>query len=342
MITWKRTGIFLFVTMLLIICYFAFLAPPPYYMQEGGFLERSGSKFGTGVPYNQLNTSGRFVKQNPYSYWYIYKGGKQPGIYKESAGGIKSVRLTDNSARYMNLYLDETTGEEWIYYIDDDNNLWRVNDSGSLNELILNDCLYIFIIGNQLYYTTNDYNLYIADIEDINEIKSGSSHFLAKVASPIFAYYDDYELYYESPSPSGTSSISCLFVEYPYDAKPDVICSPSPDNWHPFYSFNLLYIDNGNLCATYGDTKSVLYENIPDDSRVYYAGIYIFFEGVRENDSDTYPLYRINMTDGKNLKQELVLDNIPCELYFFEGYLYQYDTEKGDLHRIYRLNSHLI
>lgn len=60
-------------------------------------------------------------------------------------------------------------------------------------------------------------------------------------------------------------------------------------------------------------------------------GNIFFFEGDKENNTDTYPLYRIDAADGKNLKKELALDNIYCELYFFEGHLYQYDTVKGNL-----------
>ena len=93
------------------------------------------------------------------------------------------------------------------------------------------------------------------------------------------------------------------------------------------------------LCT--GKTNKLLYEGIPADSRIYYTGQYIFFEGDKENNTDTYPLYRIDAADGKNLKKELALDNIYCELYFFEGHLYQYDTVKGNLHRIYRLSARL-
>ena len=341
MITWKRTGIFLLIAIVLVVCYFAFLAPPPYYMQEGGFLERSGSNFGTGVPYNQFNTTGRFVKQNPYSYWYIYKEGEQPGIYKESAGGIKSVRLTDNSARCMNLYLDETTGEEWIYYVDDDNNLWRVNDSGTINEHIRDHCPYIFIIGSSLLYMTEDNKIYEAGVFDFDGIQNDQGLLRAEASNPVFGYRDDYWLYYEAYNAAGASAVFCKHIEYTPEPGAEIICPSVPDKWFPFVSSSLLYVDHGNLYALSGKTNKLLYEGIPADSRIYYTGQYIFFEGDKENNTDTYPLYRIDAADGKNLKKELALDNIYCELYFFEGHLYQYDTVKGNLHRIYRLSARL-
>ena len=340
MITWKRIWIFLACVLLLAIGYFVFLAPPPYYMQEGGFLERSGSKFGTGVPYNQFNTTGRFVKQDPYSYWYIYKAGEQPGIYRESAGGIKSVRLTANSARYMNLYKDKITGVEWVYYIDDNNALWRVNDSGTVDEHIRDNCAYIFIIGTSLIYATEDNRIYETGVFNLESIREDQGLLHAEAASPLFGYRDDYWMYYESFSPSGEISVSYKHIEYSHE-KAEIICPIAPDKWLPFYAAYVLYVSDGNLYAAYFNENKLLYEGIPADSRIYYTTRYIFFEGDRENGTDTYLLYRIDMADGKNLKQELVLDNIPCELYFFEGYLYQYDTEKGALHRIYRLDSRL-
>lgn len=67
-------------------------------------------------------------------------------------------------------------------------------------------------------------------------------------------------------------------------------------------------------------------------------GNIFFFEGARENNTDTYPFYRIDSVDGGNLKQVLTLDNIPSELYLFSGQLFQYDTEKGTLNRIYQID----
>lgn len=34
---------------------------------------------------------------------------------------------------------------------------------------------------------------------------------------------------------------------------------------------------------------------------------------------------------------DLHLDNLPCELYFFEGIFVQYDTQKGEIHEFFHL-----
>lgn len=338
MITWKRAVIFLIIAIFIIACYDIFFATPEYYMDGGGFLEPTGRKYGTGVPYNMFNTSGRIVKQNPYDYFYIYKKGSQPGIYKVTYGGRESSLLTENSARYLNLYKDEETDVEWIYYIDDNNTLWRVNDSGTVDEPLLDNCLYIFIIGGRIFYTTMENKIYENRVDNLASFKAEEPTFYAQTVSPLFAYRNGYQLYYESPSPSG-GSISYLWVEYSNVFDSTISFSKIPDTWYPYYHSDILYVEDGNLYASssFNDTATLIYEGIADNSRIYYTGKYIFFEGEKENGSDRYPFYRIDAHTGDNLTRVLWIDNIPLELYLFENHLFQYDTEKGDLHKVYNL-----
>lgn len=151
------------------------------------------------------------------------------------------MHLTDRSASYMNIYRDSVTGIEWIYYIDDHTHaLCRVNESGTVQEVLQNDCAYLFIIGDVLLYTTLDHQIYYVIIStapgiDIDRTPS----FVVETAYPVFGYVD-YTLYYISRSDSGAFSISSLYFEHLSNRDPKVVLDHVPPVWYPYRS-SILY-----------------------------------------------------------------------------------------------------
>ena len=332
-------SIFLFLIVLFCHKIIPAFTMPKDYIDGGGFLSAKGKRYGTGVPYNMLNTSGKFVKQNSADYYYICKKGDQPGIYKVSTDGNASLHLTDRSASYMNIYRDSVTGIEWIYYIDDHTHaLCRVNESGTVQEVLQNDCAYLFIIGDVLLYTTLDHQIYYVIIStapgiDIDRTPS----FVVETAYPVFGYVD-YTLYYISRSDSGAFSISSLYFEHLSNRDPKVVLDHVPPVWYPYRS-SILYIEQDTLYRAASPEPTEELAGTPANSKIYPTKHYICFEGEKSASEKNYPLFFIDLTYNR-LIRILAIDHIPSELYLFDDALYQYDIEKGDLHRIYRLPTH--
>ena len=164
----------------------------------------------------------------------------------------------------MNLYKDKITGVEWVYYIDDNNALWRVNDSGTVDEHIRDNCAYIFIIGTSLIYATEDNRIYETGVFNLESIREDQGLLHAEAASPFFGYRDDYWMYYESFSP---------LVKYRYRISTSNIVMKKQRSYvrshrqvvavHAAY---VLYVSDGNLYAAYFNENKAFYMRDSADS----------------------------------------------------------------------------
>ena len=135
--------------------------------QTKNYADISGEKLGTGVPCNMLNTSGKIVKYNEDSFYYISKIIPCPGIYKETIDGNVSTLIVPEVASHLNIYRND--GDlDWLYYINDKNTLCRIREDGTHREdLVPFICNYLLVVDNILYYLTDDGNIWGVLIKDV-------------------------------------------------------------------------------------------------------------------------------------------------------------------------------
>ena len=296
--------------------------------------------YGTGTPYNMINTSGKVAKRTSERYFYFAKGGERPGIYRKTRLG-RAKRITYDDASYLNLYAqEEDSATEWIYYIRDGHTLCRVKVDGTVKEVLSNDCAFIFLRDRTLYFTNTDNELRSVGLSHIDQMDV-QSRLIAQAASPKFCY-NNFQIYF--PYASDSSKAPSLAFFHLYENKLHVFLNDIPSSWNADNSYQVYYTNGADLytydTSMYGvskdvETPSLLFTgDIAPDSRIYPTKTLLFVEGARTPGEKTFPLHRLKYQGGTTCTpmNDLGLDNIPCELYFFEGVFVQYDTQEGDIH----------
>lgn len=320
----------------------------PHLFGPKDYTDLEGKRFGMGAPCNVLNTTGRIAKHNTLPYYYISQGKEDPGIYRVSTDGKRSELIVGESGRCLNIYRESFRMEEWLFYINDRNELCRIKEDGSSYLVLRTDCASMLLLDRSIYFSTLDNRIggtgvefAIKATETPNPDEMG---YYAQATSPLFFLPDENTIVYVTEQ-GGHQSLVKIWVEYAdSEYQPELIMSDVPSSW--WYNYQVLYIEDGALTTlrhTYDETNGEftvtdrkILEGVPQNSTLYPTIQEIYYEGERIPGEETFDLYRCD-DEGKGNKKVAEIDNIPSELYLFGNRVYQYDTQECKLHKIYRV-----
>lgn len=232
----------LILTVPVILLYLLFaLQPPDDYSDPApnAIWSETIAGYGTGTPYNMINTSGKVAKRTSERYFYFAKGGERPGIYRKTRLG-RAKRITYDDASYLNLYAqEEDSATEWIYYIRDGHTLCRVKVDGTAKEVLSNDCAFIFLRDRTLYFTNTDNELRSVGLSHIDQMDV-RSRLIAQAASPKFCY-NNFRIYF--PYASGPSNEVSLAFFNTRESFQKICFDNIPSSWNINDSRKLFYTD---------------------------------------------------------------------------------------------------
>lgn len=250
-------------------------------------------------PCNILN-GGRAVKASADKYFYAayQQTGRVAGIRTEN--GFSELYSSEPVTDVFGIYL--SVWEDFLYYLADDNCLYRTAFNGEDNTRILDNCMFYQIIDGRIYFIDSYKNLYSTDLFGRGKTKlAASAEFFGVTKGKVYyteRYRTSYKLYKEE------KFIADLDTPY-FVVDSDAIYALKVDAGNKKYGF---YLEIISLDGQKHERTDIFlqYEMFNmTDSKIYFA-----------NAEDNRKLYRANK-DGTQI--EKVSDLSIVRIYVFSN-----------------------